>query len=455
MTDKINDRLTRDRLGELVQAHAINTVMLGVPDLMGRLKGKSFDALHFLTQLPAGSEMCAYILASDVNMTPLDGFGLTGWHEGYGDLKVVPDLGAIRRLSYLPGTVLIFGDAHDHNGYRIPVAPREMLRQQINYLVDLGWEVRVGIESEFLLYRGSADRSRRAGYRGLTPVSPHNLDYALDHPPSLSAFFGALRDALHQADAPVEAIKTEGAPGQIEVTWPYGDAMRACDTYTVHKHAVRAIAAQQRMTPTFMAVPETGIGSGLHFHVSLWRDSEPAFETAFGADLPAALGQSIAGLLDALPEMTPLYAPYPNSYRRFAPHSFAPTNFTWGYDNRTCAIRVAGRHKDTRLEVRLPGADANPYLALAAVLAGILHGITKHPMLPDPCTGDAYEADPLTGPVPRTLDDAVAAFAEGALATHAFSPSVVQHCTHATRTEIDAHHGQVTDVDRARGFFHA
>ncbi|MET7725985.1 glutamine synthetase family protein [Streptomyces mirabilis] len=455
MTDEINDRLTRERLGELVQAHEINTVMLGVPDLMGRLKGKSFDAPHFLTHLPAGSEMCAYILATDVNMTPLDGFGLTGWHEGYGDLRVVPDLRAIRRLSYLPGTVLVFGDAHDHNGYRIPVAPREMLRQQINYLADLGWEVRVGIESEFLLYRGSAEHSRQAGYRGLRPVSPHNLDYALDHPPSLSAFFGALRDALHQADAPVEAIKTEGAPGQIEVTWPYGDAMRACDTYAVHKHAVGAIAAQQRMTPTFMAAPETGIGSGLHFHVSLWRDGEPAFETAFGAGLPEVLGQSIAGLLDALPEMAPLYAPYPNSYRRFAPHSFAPTTFTWGYDNRTCAIRVAGHHKNTRLEVRLPGADANPFVALAAVLAGILHGITKHPMLPDPCSGDAYEADPITGPVPRTLDEAVTAFAEGSLATHAFSPSVVQHYAHAARAEIDAHHGQVTDVDRARGFFHA
>jgi glutamine synthetase len=231
--------------------------------------------------------------------------------------------------------------------------------------------------------------------------------------------------------------------------------MRACDTYTVHKHAVRAIAARQRMTPTFMAAPETGIGSGLHFHVSLWRDGEPAFATAVGAGLPEVLGQSIAGLLDALPEMAPLYAPYPNSYRRFARHSFAPTNFTWGYDNRTCAIRVAGRHKDTRVEVRLPGADANPYLALAAVLAGILHGITKHPMLPDSCIGDAYEADPVTGLVPRTLDEAVAAFAEGSLATHAFSPSVVQHYAHAARAEIDAHHGQVTDIDRARGFFHA
>jgi glutamine synthetase len=189
--------------------------------------------------------------------------------------------------------------------------------------------------------------------------------------------------------------------------------------------------------------------------VSLWRDGEPAFATAFGAGLPEVLGQSVAGLLDALPEMAPLYAPNPNSYKRYAPHSFAPTTFTWGYDNRTCAIRIAGRDKDTRLEVRLPGADANPYLALAALLAGILHGITKHPILPDPCTADAYEANPLPRPVPRTLDEAVAAFTEGSLATHAFSPSVVQHYAHAARAEIDAHHGQVTDIDRARGFFHA
>ncbi|MFD1313553.1 glutamine synthetase [Streptomyces kaempferi] len=234
----------------------------------------------------------------------------------------------------------------------------------------------------------------------------------------------------------------------------YATGARQCDTYTVHKHAVRAIAAGHRMTPTFMAAPETGIGSGLHFHVSLWHDNAPAFRMPVGADLPDVLQQSIAGLLDALPEMAPLlYAPYPNSYKRYAPHSFAPVNYTWGYDNRTCAVRVAGRREHTRLEVRLAGA--NPYLALAAILASIFHGITKHPALPHPCAGDAYETSSLPRAVPRTFEDALPDFFEDPLATHAFSPSVVHHYTHNARTEINAHHTQVTDLDRARGFLHA
>ncbi|MFE3267097.1 glutamine synthetase family protein [Streptomyces sp. NPDC059215] len=447
--------LTRDRLGELVQARDITTIMLGVPDLMGRLKGKTFDAPHFLTRLEAGAEMCSYILATDARMTPLNGFRLTGWHDGYGDLTAVPDLTTTRRLAYLPHTALILADAHHHNGTPIEIAPRQMLRRQIDHLADLGWQASVGIESEFLLYRGSPHRIHHNGYRTLIPAWPHNLDYALDHPPTLTAFLHDLKHALHQADAPVEAIKTEGAPGQIEVTWPHGDPIRACDTYTIHKHAVRAIAAGHRMTPTFMAAPETGIGSGLHFHISLWHDNQPAFRMPVGADLPDVLQQSIAGLLDALPQMAPLYAPYPNSYKRYTPHSFAPVNYTWGYDNRTCAIRVAGRREHTRLEVRLAGADANPYLTLAAILAAIFHGITKHPGLPHPIAGDAYDTSTLPRALPRTLEDALPDFFEGPLATHAFSPSVVHHYTHTARTEINAHHTHVTDLDRARGFLHA
>ncbi|MET8411766.1 IS3 family transposase [Streptomyces sp. NPDC005195] len=235
MTDPTNTAaasrpLTRDRLDEFVRAHDIKTIMLGVPHLMGRLKGKTFDASHFLTRMQSGAEMCAYILASDAHMTPLNGFRLTGWHDGYGDLTAVPDPTTIRRLSYLPHTALLLADAHHHNGTPIEVAPRQMLRRQIAHLADFGFQARVGIESEFLLYRGNPHRIHHNGYHNLVPVSPHNLDYALDHPPALTAFLHDLQHALHQADAPVEAIKTEGAPGQIEVTWPYGDPMRACDT---------------------------------------------------------------------------------------------------------------------------------------------------------------------------------------------------------------------------------
>ncbi|MFG2437881.1 glutamine synthetase family protein [Streptomyces sp. NPDC048508] len=453
-TETLNNSLSCARLGELVEGNEIRTVLLGVPDLLGRLKGKRLDARHFMSQLPAGSEMCAYVLATDVDMTPLPGFALTGWDHGYGDLTVVPDRTAIRRLSYLPQTALVFGDPRHRDGRRVDVVPRQMLRQQIKALAALGWEARVGIESEFMLYRGTADSIHKKGFRDLTPVSPHNLDYALDHPPGLSAFFGDLQDALAHADASVEAVKTEGAPGQIEVTWPYGEPVRACDTYTVHKHAVRHIAPAHNLTPTFMATPHTGIGSGLHFHISLWREGEASFEATPNADLPELLRQSIAGLVTALPYLAPFYAPTPNSYRRFAPHSFAPTHYTWGLDNRTCAVRVAGHHENTRLEVRLPGADANPYLALASLLAAIVHGVTHQPTLPPPCQGDAYEG-PNALPVPRTLDEALLSFRAEKIAERAFGTPVVEHYARLAEVEVQRHHRLVTDIDRERGFFHA
>ncbi|WP_326724679.1 glutamine synthetase family protein [Streptomyces sp. NBC_00243] len=442
------------KLAELVQGGEIRTVMVAVPDLLGRLKGKRIDALHFLSQLPAGPEMCAYVLATDAHMTPLPGFDLTGWHTGYGDLRLIPDMTAIRRLSYLTGTVVVHADAAHADCRPVDVAPRWMLRSQLKTLEDLGMEVRVGIESEFMLYEGSGEENRRRGYRSLTPVSPHNLDYALDHPPALAEFFHDLQDTLYLADSPVEAVKTEGAPGQIEVSWPYGDPIRACDTYTVHQHAVRHLAAVRRLTPTFMAAPDTGIGSGLHLNVSLWRDGDAAFTMDAGAELPDLLRQSVAGLMSALPHLAPLYAPTPNSYRRYAAHSFAPTNYTWGVDNRTCAVRIAGHHESTRLEIRLPGADANVYLALAAVLAGIVHGITREPKLPAPTTGDAYDILDAP-PVPRGLDEALASFHGHSIPESAFGTSVVQHYSHVAETEIEEVRHQVTDVDRERGFAHA
>ncbi|WP_413759266.1 glutamine synthetase family protein [Streptomyces sp. MMBL 11-3] len=436
-------------LVRLVEEGKITTVMLALPDMQGRLKGKLHDARTFLDRFE--SEMCAYVLATDWDMNPQPGYRLTGWDDGFQDLHVVPDPGTIRRLSYLPGTVLVHGDAV-HHGRPIDVAPRQMLRRQIAELASLGYRAKVGIESEFLLYKGTAAQARRRGYRGLTPVSPYNLDYALDHPPALSAFCHDLREALHAAGCPPEAIKTEGAPGQIEVTWPYGDPMTACDIYTVHQHAVRHLAAQHKIAPTFMAAPQTGIGSGLHLHVSLWRDED---DSAFWAPqpgvLPELLQHSIAGLLTALPHMVPLYAPTGNSYKRYRPHSFAPTRFTWGHGNRTCAIRITGEQSNPHLENRLPGADANPYLALAATLAAIIHGIRNQPKLPDPCTGDGYE-DVETCEVPRTLDEALTDFVDSSIPSTAFGPDAMDHYVHAGELEAGALAGQVTDIELLRGF---
>lgn len=449
--------LSLDGLRAAVNIGEVATVMLALPDMMGRLKGKRLDARVFLDRMLSGAEACAYLLATDVDMNPVPGYKLTGWETGYGDLSVIPDEGTIRVLPYLPGTVLVHADAAHPDGDLVSAAPRHMLRTQLDKLAARGLEVRVGLESEFVLYQGSPLQAHAAGYRGLQPVTFHNLDYALDHPPALTDFFQHLEDTLHGAGTPVESVKTEGALGQLEIAFPYGPAMTACDAYTVYKHAVRHIAQRRGMTPTFMAAPRTGVGSGLHIHLSLLNvaDYHNTFATRPDEEeLPGTMQKAIAGLISAMPYLALLYAPHVNSYKRYAPHSFAPTRFTWGYDNRSCAVRVTGHGTGRHLEVRLPGADANPYLALAATLAAIHHGLTTAPELPPHTAGDAYqEADAL--PVPRDLVEALADFDDSKIAQNALGAAAVRHYAHAAQHEIDEHCKRVTDLELERGFLRA
>lgn len=426
-----------------VEHEDITTVMVCVPDMMGRLKGKRLNALNFLdriaNRLPV-SEGCAYILATNVDMDPLGGFDLTGWEKGFQDLGMVADMDTLRVLPYMPGLALVHCDAVQPDGTLLEVAPRRMLRNQLDRLAELGFEARVGVESEFVLCNGRE------------PVVQHNLDYALDHPPALSDFLRYLEDALPEAGVPIEATKTEGAPGQVEITFPYGPVLQACDAYTVYKQTVQHLARRQGLTATFMAAPFTGVGSGMHLHLSLWQDDAPAFAAAPGEELPETMRHSIGGLLSAMPHLTPLYAPNPNSYKRYATsHSFAPQYMNWGHDNRGCAVRVTGHGDGTHLEIRLPGADANPYLAVAASLAAIVHGLTEKLTPPDPCRGDAYANRQAHG-VRRDLAEALAYFDGSNLATSALGAEVVRHYAIAAEAEIAEHRRQVTDIERERGF---
>ncbi|WP_055612210.1 glutamine synthetase family protein [Streptomyces phaeochromogenes] len=450
--------LTFEEFKTAVNSGDITTVLLAVPNMLGQLKGKRLDASGFLKTIEDGSEggaeVCAYVLATDVDMEPLDGFELTGWEAGFGDFGVVPDLATIRRLPYMPGTVLVHADALHHSGLPIDVAPRTMLRTQIDRLTKLGLDVKVGLESEFMLYQGTAQQAHAAGYRALEPVAPHNLDYALDHPVALTDFLDDLEEALRDTSTPVEAVKTEGAAGQVEVTFPYGEALAACDAYTVYQHAVRHLAERHAMVPTFMAAPQTGVGSGLHLHLSLWREGRNAFAVPHEGDLPDTMRQAIAGLIAGLPHLAPLYAPHINSYKRFVARSFAPTHFTWGRDNRGCAIRITGHGDGAHLEIRLAGADANPYLALAAALASIHHGLTERPDFPPETTGDAYQTDDGL-PVPADLTEALADFRSSKTALDAFGPAVVRHYAYAARHEIRWHRHRVTDTELERGFLRA
>ena len=437
-------------LRKLVKAGAIDTVLLAVPDLQGRLKGKRYDANHFLRRVAHhGAEVCAYVLATDVDMSPVDGFALTSWESGYQDLYVQPALGTLCVVPWLPRTAVVLGHAAHHDGTPIDVAPRQILHEQLTRLSRHGLQPKMGFETEFTVYQGTYAEAEQARYQGLRPVTTENLDYALDHDPACDRLFRRLQRALAGAGMPVEAIKTEAGPGQVEVTFPYGDALTACDRHLLFKHAVRTLAARAGLAPTFMAAPETGRANGLHLHVSLWSKGLSQLHAPDNEYELSQMGRNaIAGLLAGLPELGPFYAPNVNSYKRFTPGSFAPTMLHWGHDNRTCAVRVVGRGEGLHLEVRVPGADANPYLALSAVLAAIDHGIEQQRALGPEAAGNAYSGGGTA--VPPTLADALAAFRSSALAQKAFGAQVVQHYAHLAQVEVDHAQRQVTDVERQR-----
>ncbi|MFE4018650.1 glutamine synthetase family protein [Streptomyces sp. NPDC059101] len=429
-------------------------MLLALPDLQGRLKGKRYDARHFLARVASThADMCAYLLATDVGMQPIDGFALTSWEDGYADLNVVPDLGTLRLVPWMARTVLVLGDAFACDEQPVAVAPRQILRDQLERLRAVhGFQAKVGLESEFVLYEGRPSTRVLAG-QPLAPVSSANLDYALDHPLALDRFLRRLQSALDRAGAPVEAVKTEAGPGQIEVTFPYGPVLEACDVHLLLKHAARALAARAGMTATFMAAPETGVASGLHLHISLWRDGTSALVMPDGGLSPTGR-HAIAGLVAALPKLAPLYAPSTNSYRRYAPGSFAPTSMVWGRDNRTCAVRVVGHDEGLHLEVRVPGADANPYLATAAVVAAITYGLDRTPPLPPEQSGNAYQ-DMTAPPLAHRLEEALTWFSESTIAEARFGREVVQHYTRLAQVELDHQRALVPDTERARWLLHA
>ncbi len=441
----LSGMMTPATLRQWVEEGLIKTVLPVLPDMTTALRGKRLPANSVIDRLDGSSkaptlmEACAYLFATDVDMTPSDAYPLSGWHSGFKDMTAVADLGAIRVLR--PGTVLVHCDAVQPDGQPVEEAPRRVLSRQLQRLADRhGLEVKVGLESEVVLHT----RSRRR------PIFEHNSDYALNHGRNLAEFFPRLERALDIAATPVESVKTEGAAGQIEVAFPYGPALRACDDYSVYKHLLREVASEHHMVPTFMAAPATGTGSGLHLHVSLWdQDDAPVFATDDPGKLPPTMEHTIAGLLTVLPELMPLLAPTPNSYRRYQPHSFAPTHFTWGIDNRTCAVRVTGHGRGIHLEVRIPGADANPYLALAAVCAAIEAGL-RHEMIPPAArTGDSYHenSSKAATPIPRDIISATVAFENSAVARDAFGADVVRHYATAAHQEHGALEYLVPDTE--------
>lgn len=443
--------ITPAGLRSLVETGEVDTVLLALTDMHGRLVGKRHHAPGFIQQLLSGdgAEACAYLLATDTQMRPLPGFDLASWDSGYGDLRLVPNLRTLRRMPWPGGGVLVLADAEHADGRPVAVAPRQVLYEQVSALAELGVSAKVGLETEFTVYRGVGDEALGR----LQPLSTRNLDYALVHPPRVREYVHKLEQVLVGAGLPLEAMKTEAAPGQIEATFRYGDALIAADDHVVFKHIVKTVTPWTDSTATFMAAPDTGIGNGMHIHVSLWRADEPVFPSE-GGGLSAAGTQAVAGLLYLLPDGMPLLLPTPNSYKRLRPDSFAPTRVAWGWDNRTADVRVTGHGAGLHLEVRIPGADANPYLAVAAVLAACRRGIAQEMQPPPAATGSAYAENDLPL-LPADLRTALSAFQDSAAWSDLLGKDVVRHYATAARIECEVAATEVTDVERIRGFHDA
>jgi len=445
--------LTVDRLTELVASRDVDTVVVGITDMQGRMQGKRFTAGHFLDDVvSAGTEGCNYLLAVDVDMNTVSGYEMASWERGYGDFVMAPDLSTLRLLPWHPGTAFCVADIEWADGDPVVASPRQILQRQSRRLAEHGWHALAATELEFIVFKDSYEEAWQAAYRDLTPANLYNVDYSLLGTGRLEPLLRRIRNEMGDAGMWVESAKGECNLGQHEIAFRYTGLVTKADEHALFKLGAKEIAAQEGYSISFMAKYDAREGNSCHIHISL-RDSSdrPVFAGEGEHGFSAVFEQFMAGLLASLRELTLFVAPNINSYKRFVPGSFAPTALAWGRDNRSCALRVVGHHPSAlRVECRVPGGDVNPHLALAAIVAGGLHGIEKGLELEPELVGSAYDSDKPR--LPTTLRDAAGLFAASQLARDAFGDEVVDHYTNMARIELDAFDSAVTDWERYRGF---
>ena len=436
-----------NELEDLVRAGTIDTVLLALTDMQGRLQGKRLTGHHFLDEVAHhGSEGCNYLLAVDVEMNTVDGYEMASWDRGYGDFAMRPDLATLRPAPWLPNTALCLADLEWADGTPVLASPRQVLRRQLERLAQRGWSTNASTELEFLVFRDSYEDAWRKGYRELQPANLYNIDYSLLGTARIEPLIRRIRNEMDAAGLVVENSKGECNLGQHEINFRYDDALTCADGHAIYKNAAKEIAAQEGMSISFMAKFNQREGSSCHIHFSL-ADAQGA---VFARDR-ATFESFLAGQLACLREMTLLLAPNINSYKRYAAGSFAPTAVAWANDNRTCALRVVGHGAALRFENRAGGSDLNPYLALSALIAAGLHGVDAGLELEPAYQGNAYAATDKPR-LPTTLLEARDLFASSQVASDAFGSEVVTHYTHAADVELEAFNAAVTDWERVRGF---
>ncbi|MGW2218541.1 glutamine synthetase family protein [Nonomuraea sp. NPDC001684] len=444
--------LSVEELRGEVASGRIDTVLLAVADMQGRLQGKRLSARYFLDEvLHHGSEGCNYLLAVDVDMNTVAGYDMSSWDRGYGDFAMKPDLSTLRRVPWQDGTALVMADLAWEEGGEVTASPRQILRRQLARLAERGLAAYVGTELEFVVYDDSYEDAWQRAYRDLTPANLYNVDYSLLGTARVEPLLRRIRRDMEGAGMYVESAKGECNLGQHEIAFRYDEALRTCDNHSIYKNGAKEIAAQEGRSITFMAKPNQREGNSCHIHISL-RGLDGGL--AMAGEGPYGLSQLgarfIAGQLARMRELTLLYAPNVNSYKRYVPGSFAPTAVKWGVDNRTCSLRLVGHGPSLRVENRVPGGDVNPYLAVSALIAAGLDGIDRELPLEDAFEGNAYDSGAET--VPHTLRDALALFEGSKLAREAFGDDVVEHYANNARVELAAFDAAVTDWELFRGF---
>ncbi len=446
--------LTLEGLRAAVDRDEIDTVLVAAVDMQGRLMGKRFHARHFADHGWHETHCCNYLLAVDMEMTPVPGYASANWQRGYGDYAVRPDLATLRRIPWAPGAALVLADLVDHHsGEEVAISPRAILKRQVARARAMGFEPMMATELEFYIFDNSYE-SLRGGIAGLVPVSGYNEDYHLFQTAKEEGLMRAVRNGLWGAGIPVENTKGEADAGQHEINIRYSDALDTADGHAIVKHAVKEIAWSQGRSVTFMAkYDHRRAGSSAHVHQSLWAGGQPAFlAPGEGHGMSPTMQHFLAGQLAHAREIAAFLAPYVNSYKRFTVGMFAPTKAVWSSDNRTAGFRVVGEGtRGIRVECRIPGADINPYLCLAALLAAGLAGIEARLPLEPEAKGDNYHADGVRE-IPRSLREAADLLAGSAMLRSAFGSDVVDHYVHAARWEVAEMDRVVTDFELARGF---
>lgn len=446
--------LTMDSLKAAITAGEIDTVAVALVDMQGRLMGKRFHAQHFLDAHDE-THCCNYLLATDYEMFTVPGYAASSWEKGYGDYVMRPDLTTLRRLPWASGTALCMVDLLDHHTHEpVPHAPRNVLARQVARARAMGFEPMMATELEFFMFEESFKDLFDAGYRDMTPSARFNVDYALTETSADEVVMRALRNGLYAAGVPVECSKGEAERGQHEINARYSDALDTADMHVLIKTATKDIARQAGRSATFMAkYHHDKVGSSSHVHQSLAREGANAFVDANDPLGMSALMKSyVAGQLAHADAITLFLAPNINSYKRFVTGTFAPTRAVWSVDNRTAGFRLCGEGTNgVRIECRIGGADLNPYMACAALLAAGLDGVERGLELGAPLSGDIYRSDQAPH-VPRTLGDAARAAMASDMLRDAFGKDVVAHYHRAALWEIEKQNRVVTDWERERGF---